>query len=74
LAGNDATTQATEFHKAIDLDGVILAKMDADARGGALISVTHATGGVPVLYLGTGQKYSDLERFDPKIFVKKILG
>ncbi len=73
LAGNDATTQAVEFHKSIDIDGVILAKMDADARGGALISVTHATGGVPILYLGTGQKYQDLELFDPKKFIKKIL-
>jgi len=74
LAGNDATKQAKEFHKAISLDGVILAKMDADARGGALISVTHTTGGVPVLFLGTGQKYDDLELFEPKKYVQKILG
>lgn len=73
LAGNDATTQAVEFHKAINIDGVILAKMDADARGGALISVTHATGGVPVLYLGTGQNYMDLELFNAGKFIKKIL-
>ncbi len=73
LAGNDATKQAADFHKAITLDGVILSKMDADARGGALISVTHATSGVPILYIGTGQKYTDLEKFDPEAFVRKIL-
>ncbi|PWI49184.1 signal recognition particle-docking protein FtsY [Candidatus Heimdallarchaeota archaeon B3_Heim] len=73
LAGNDATKQAADFHKAITLDGVILSKMDADARGGALISVTHATSGVPILYIGTGQKYTNLERFDPEAFVRKIL-
>ncbi len=73
LAGNDATNQAVEFHKAITIDGVILAKMDADAKGGALISVTHATEGVPVLYLGTGQKYDDLDLFDPELYLKKLL-
>jgi fused signal recognition particle receptor len=73
LAGNDATNQAVEFHKAITIDGVILAKMDADAKGGALISVTHVTEGVPVLYLGTGQKYDDLDLFDPVLYLKKLL-
>ncbi len=73
LAGNDATKQAAEFHASIILDGVILSKMDADARGGALISVTHATNGVPILYIGTGQKYSDLERFDPGTYIQNIL-
>ena len=73
LAGNDASKQAVEFHKAISLDGVILAKMDADAKGGALISVTHVTNGVPILYLGTGQKYDDLQLFDPKLYLKKLL-
>jgi fused signal recognition particle receptor len=73
LAGNDATNQAVEFHKAITIDGVILAKMDADAKGGALISVTHATEGVPVLYLGTGQKYDDLDLFDPESYLKKLV-
>ena len=74
LAGNDATKQAEVFHEAISLDGVILAKMDADARGGALISVTHTTGGVPIFYLGTGQKYTDLTLLEPKKFIKKMLG
>ena len=73
LAGNDATKQAADFHASITLDGVILSKMDADARGGALISVTYATAGVPILYIGTGQKYSNLERFDPEEYIRKIL-
>ncbi len=73
LAGNDATKQAVEFHKAITIDGVILAKMDADAKGGALISVTYATEGVPILFLGTGQKYDDLDLFDPELYLKKLL-
>ena len=73
LAGNDATKQAVEFHRAITIDGVILAKMDADAKGGALISVTHATEGVPILYLGTGQEYNDLDLFDPEKYLKKLL-
>lgn len=73
LAGNDATEQAKDFHKEIPLSGIILAKMDADARGGALISVTYATGGVPILYLGTGQKYKNLEPFHPKKYVDKLM-
>jgi fused signal recognition particle receptor len=73
LAGNDATAQAKDFNKEIPLNGIILSKMDADARGGALISVTYATNGVPILFLGTGQKYDDLELFFPEKFVSKIL-
>ena len=73
LAGNDATSQAKDFSKDITLNGTILTKMDADARGGALISITYATQGVPILFLGTGQKYKDLEPFSPEEFVAKIL-
>jgi fused signal recognition particle receptor len=73
LAGNDATEQAKDFHKEISLNGIILAKMDADAPGGALISVTFATGGVPILYLGTGQKYTDLDTFRPKKYIDQLL-
>jgi len=72
LAGNDATQQAIDFNKKIPLNGVILAKMDADTRGGALISVTFATDGVPVLFLGTGQKYRDLNLFDPEKYVERF--
>ncbi|MFX0087518.1 MAG: signal recognition particle-docking protein FtsY, partial [Candidatus Hodarchaeota archaeon] len=73
LAGNDATAQAQDFNKEIPLNGIILSKMDADARGGALISVTYATNGVPILFLGTGQNYDDLEQFLPEKFIDKIL-
>lgn len=72
LAGNDATQQAIDFNKKIPLNGVILAKMDADTRGGALISVTFATNGVPVLFLGTGQEYKDLNLFDPEKYVNRF--
>ncbi|MFX1285383.1 MAG: signal recognition particle-docking protein FtsY [Promethearchaeota archaeon] len=73
LAGNDATKQAKDFHKEIPLNGIILAKMDADARGGALISVTYITGGVPVLFLGTGQKYTDFELFQPENYINQLI-
>ncbi|MHA2327989.1 MAG: signal recognition particle-docking protein FtsY [Candidatus Hodarchaeales archaeon] len=73
LAGNDATEQAKDFQKEIPYDGIILAKMDADARGGALISITFVTGGIPVLYLGTGQDYKDLVLFDPEYYVDQLL-
>ncbi len=73
LAGNDATAQAQAFNKEIPLNGIILSKMDADARGGALISVTYATNGVPILFLGTGQTYDDLQPFFPEKFIDKIL-
>ena len=73
LAGNDATEQARDFNKEISLDGIILAKMDADTRGGALLSVTYATDGVPVLFLGNGQKYNDLELFQPEKYVNELV-
>jgi len=73
LSGNDAVLQAEEFSKSVPIDGSILTKMDADAKGGAAISVTYITK-KPVLYVGTGQGYEDLEPFDPKIIVNRILG
>ncbi len=73
LAGNDAVNQAKEFNERIGIDGIILTKMDADAKGGAAISTTYITGGKPILYLGTGQKYKDLLPFNAKEFVKLML-
>ena len=73
LTGNDATEQARNFNKEISLDGIILAKMDADTRGGALLSVTYATDGVPVLFLGNGQEYNDLEQFQPEKYVNELV-
>jgi fused signal recognition particle receptor len=73
LAGNAAVTQAEEFNRYIRIDASILTKIDADAKGGAAISITFVTK-KPIIYLGTGQTYEDLTPFDPKVFVDKILG
>ena len=72
LAGNDAVMQAEEFHKSIGIDATILTKVDADVKGGSALSVTYITQ-KPILFIGTGQKYKDLELFDPEKFVQMIL-
>ncbi len=73
VAGQDAVRRAREFHEAIPIDGSILTKADADTKGGAAISIAHVTG-KPILFLGTGQGYDDLERFDPEDMVDRLLG
>ena len=73
VAGQDATNRAREFDDAATIDGAILAKADADSQGGAAISIAHVTG-KPILFLGTGQEYDDLERFDPDVLVERLLG
>lgn len=73
VAGQDATNRAREFDDAATIDGAILAKADADSQGGAAISIAHVTG-KPILFLGTGQEYGDLERFDPDVLVERLLG
>lgn len=73
VAGQDATNRAREFDNAAAIDGAILAKADADSQGGAAISIAHVTG-KPVLFLGTGQGYDDIERFDPDVLVDRLLG
>jgi len=73
LTGNAAVEQAEKFHSALPIDGVILTKADADAKGGSAISIAHAIG-KPVLYLGVGQEYEDLRRFDPEWFIDELLG
>ena len=72
LAGNDAVFQAEEFNKSVRIDGSVLTKIDADAKGGAAISVTYVTK-KPILYVGTGQGYGDLEPFKPETIVNRIL-
>ncbi len=72
LTGNDAVMQAEEFHKSVGIDATILTKVDADVKGGSALSVTYVTK-KPVLFIGTGQKYEDLEEFDPEKFVQMIL-
>jgi len=73
LAGNSVVEQAKQFNEAVKIDGVILTKLDADARGGAALSITHAIG-APILFVGVGQGYDDLKPFDEKWFVEKIFG
>jgi fused signal recognition particle receptor len=73
VAGQDAVTRAREFDDASDIDGTVLTKADADSQGGAAISIAHVTG-KPILFLGTGQEYDDLERFDPERIVDQLLG
>ena len=73
LTGNDAVTQAQEFDKLVHISASILTKVDADAKGGAAISITHVTK-KPILFLGTGQRYEDVEPFKPEFLVNRILG
>ncbi|MFP4217301.1 MAG: signal recognition particle-docking protein FtsY [Salinarchaeum sp.] len=72
VAGQDAVRRAREFNDAAAIDGAILTKADADAQGGAAISISHATG-KPIFFLGTGQGYEDLEVFDPEWLVDQLL-
>ncbi|MBD3248653.1 signal recognition particle-docking protein FtsY [Candidatus Woesearchaeota archaeon] len=71
ITGNDCTEQAKKFNETIGIDGIILSKADIDEKGGAAISVSHVTG-KPILYLGDGQEYSDLKKFDPGIIVESL--
>jgi fused signal recognition particle receptor len=72
LTGNDAVMQAEEFHKSVGIDATILTKVDADVKGGSALSVTYVTQ-KPILFIGTGQRYKDLELFNPEKFVQMIL-
>jgi fused signal recognition particle receptor len=72
LAGNDALSQAKEFNDAIEIDGAILTKVDADPSGGAALSVAFVTGR-PVIYIGVGQGYDDLRRFEPEWFAQRLV-
>jgi fused signal recognition particle receptor len=72
LAGNDALSQAKEFHEAIGIDGAILTKVDADPSGGAALSIAHITGR-PIVYVGIGQSYDDLRKFDPEWFTERLI-
>jgi len=73
LAGNDTVNQAREFHQYTKFEGAILTKSDADARGGAAISIVKITS-TPILYLGVGQEYKDLKIFDKDAFLESIFG
>lgn len=71
--GQEAVNVASRFHEAVQLTGIILTKLDGDARGGAAISMKKITG-VPIKYVGTGEKMDALERFHPDRMASRILG
>jgi len=71
IAGNDAVERAKLFNEAVPFSGTILTKADADAKGGAAISIAHITGR-PILFLGVGQEYKDLKKFDTNWFVDRL--
>ena len=73
MTGQDAVRSAGEFHKAIGLTGVILTKMDGDARGGAALSIRHVVS-VPIKFVGTGERPTEFEPFHPDRMVGRILG
>lgn len=72
LIGNDAVDQAQTFERHIGFDAAILTKVDADAKGGSSLSVSYLTG-KPIIYVGVGQEYNDLQPFDAPWFAEKIL-
>ena len=72
LAGNDAVSQAELFSKYTGFDGAILTKVDADAKGGSALSIAYSTKR-PILFIGVGQGYDDLKRFDPKAFAESLV-
>jgi len=73
LSGNDAVEQAKRFDEVVGIDGVILTKVDADAKGGASLSIAY-TIGKPLLFIGVGQGYDDQIPFDPEWMIKNIFG
>ncbi len=73
MTGQDAVNVAETFNKKIEITGVILTKLDSDTRGGAALSIRAVTG-KPILYIGTGEKLSDVEQFYPDRMASRILG
>lgn len=71
LAGNDAIMQAQKFDEAVKIDSAILTKIDADAKGGAALSIAKAVG-KPIIFVGTGQEYPDLQPFNPEWMVQRL--
>ena len=73
MTGQDAVNVAKEFNEKIGIDGIIVTKLDGDTRGGAALSIKAITG-KPILYIGMGEKLSDLEQFHPDRMASRILG
>lgn len=72
VAGHSLVEQAKKFHESLNIDGVILTKVDCDAKGGTSFSVAHEVG-VPIALIGVGQEYGDLKPFDPNWLVSNVL-
>jgi fused signal recognition particle receptor len=70
--GSNAVSQVREFQEALDLNGVIVTKLDGSGRGGSIVAIKHELG-VPARFIGTGETESDFEAFDPQRFVEGIL-
>ena len=73
MSGQDAINVANAFHEALDVTGIIMSKLDGDARGGSALSIKHLTG-IPIKYAGIGEKISDLDVFHPDRMADRILG
>lgn len=71
ITGNDCTEQAQKFNEAVGLDGIILSKSDIDEKGGASISVSYVTK-KPIIFIGTGQEYSDIKKFDSSLVIESL--
>jgi fused signal recognition particle receptor len=73
LSGNDTIIQARRFDETVGIDCAILTKIDADAKGGAALSIAHAVG-KPIAFIGVGQEYDDLISFSPQWMVERLFG
>ena len=73
MTGQDAVNVAEQFAEAVEFDGVVMTKLDGDARGGAALSVKAVTG-KPILFASTGEKLDQFERFHPDRMAQRILG
>jgi fused signal recognition particle receptor len=73
LTGNDAVEQCKIFAESVGVDAVLLTKLDADEKGGTTFSVS-AVLGKPIIFIGTGQTYEELKKFDPEFFIKNLFG
>ncbi len=71
ITGNDCIEQAQSFDKAVDIDGIILTKADVDEKGGAAVSVSYVTK-KPIIFIGMGQKHTDLKEFDKSIILRSL--
>ncbi len=73
IAGNDAIQQVKAFNEAVGIDAIILTKADVDKKGGTALSVSYVTG-KPIIFIGTGQDYKDLKRFEKEKILQGLFG